>query len=115
MRIGTFIFGAVGMLVAASALRGDSGPEKVTIATTDPEQVLLDRLNRDRRVDGPGYELRAQGVSGTRLFQPVFKRLNGHPGFEVVVVAKQAEVKVDARKARLVIRMRDGIVSGGCL
>ncbi len=76
---------------------------------------MLDRLNRDRHVDGPGYELGAQGVSGTRLVQPVFKRLNAQPGFEIVVVAKEAEVKVDAGKARLVIRMRDGIVSGGYL
>jgi hypothetical protein len=98
---------AVGIVLVADAsvLRGDPGK--------DAAKALFARLENEGQIGGPrvGYELWVREVAGRRLIQPIFIRLNARSGNEVIVTAREAEVKIDVRKSQLVVRMRQGVAS----
>lgn len=79
----------------------------------DAEGALYTRIKNDGLIGGPrvGYTMWVRGVTGKRLIQPVFKRLNAQGDYEEVITAKEAEVKIDTQKSELVIQMRQGIAA----
>jgi hypothetical protein len=115
MRTWALVFAAIGIVLAARvpALYGDPGNEKEKAAARKAEKAFFARLEEEGHIGGSrvGYEIWVGEVKGQRLIQPIFIRLNARGGNEWVTRAREAEVKIDARKSELVIRMRQGVGS----
>ncbi len=80
----------------------------------DVEELLYTMLKKDGEIKQPGlnYMMWAQRVQGHRLYNAVFKRCaaTGN-GYDVIAVAKEAELHVDLDKQTLRVEMRHGHVS----
>jgi hypothetical protein len=115
MRTGALVCAVAGILLAAeaSALRGDPGSDKNAADAKAAEKALVARLQETLCIGGPevGYEIWWRDATGLRLSRPVFIRLDAQGRNQCVIVAKEAELRVDARKSQLMVTMQKGVAS----
>ncbi len=78
----------------------------------DVEEVLYAMLRRNNQITFPhvDYSMYVQSVQGRRLLNPRFKRRDTKGDTDVVVVAREAELKVDLRNQLILVHMRFGEV-----
>ncbi len=57
------------------------------------------------------YQMYVQGVRGTKLLGPVFKRADARGNIDIVARAQEAELQVDMPRKMLSIHMRNGIAT----
>jgi lipopolysaccharide export system permease protein len=76
----------------------------------DIEEVLYTMLKQDRCVNHPrlNYAIWVRQVQGRRLVDAIFKRRDIKGNYDLVAVAREAELRVDAKKGKLIMHMRHG-------
>jgi lipopolysaccharide export system permease protein len=76
----------------------------------DIEELLYTMLKQDRCVNHPrlNYAIWVRQVQGRELLDAIFKRRDIKGDYDLVAVAREAELRVDAKKGVLVMHMRHG-------
>jgi len=76
----------------------------------DVEELLYTMLKQDRCVNHPrlNYAIWVRQVEGKRLLDAIFKRRDIKGTYDLVAVAREAELRVDARNKKLLVHMRHG-------
>jgi lipopolysaccharide export system permease protein len=76
----------------------------------DIEELLYTMLKQDRCVNHPrlNYAIWVRQVEGRRLLDAIFKRRDIKGNYDLVAVAREAELRVDPRKKMLLVHMRHG-------
>jgi hypothetical protein len=89
------------------------GPPPPT-ARERAEGLLYSRLREHGRLELPQgrYSLTVRGVEGKKLVGPVLTRLNIAGHAEVVLTAREAELRVTEGRGRVLIRLRSGVLEG---
>src|SRR5262249_53905630 len=78
----------------------------------DVEEFLYSMLKNERCINQPklSYAIWVKQVQGRRLLDATFKRRDGHGQYDLVAVAKEAELRVDPRNKQVLVHMRHGEV-----
>jgi lipopolysaccharide export system permease protein len=76
----------------------------------DVEEFLYGLLRTERSINHPRltYAIWVKQVDGRRLIEPTFKRRDSKGNYDLVVVAREAELRVDARNSQVLVQMKDG-------
>jgi lipopolysaccharide export system permease protein len=76
----------------------------------DVEELLYSMLRRDRFINHPklGYGIWVRQVQGRRLIDAVFKRRGPRGDWDIVAMAKEAELRVDVPNGQVLVHMRNG-------
>jgi hypothetical protein len=92
----------------ALCLTGCSDPSSEPSAVA--EKRLLTLLTTGRLIAEPDlpYTIHVKEVKGTTLTEVVFKQRNARGVIELVVHAREGEIRVDADKKRLILRLHTG-------
>jgi lipopolysaccharide export system permease protein len=80
----------------------------------DAEELLYSLLKKHNAISHSSfpYSMYVQDVRGKKLLSPVFKRKDAHGQIDFVAHAREAELQVLRSKSQLLIRMKNGVVSG---
>lgn len=83
-----------------------------TAFTDDPEDALYLLLRRDHEIRIPGlkYYIAVKGMQGRRLIDPIMKRMDEFGLADVIVTAREAELRYDANNRKILVRMWHGDV-----
>ena len=85
-----------------------------TMFLADVEELLYTMLRQTGQLTYPGfdYSMFVRGVQGRRLIRPVFKHRNPHGETDGSATAEEAELRVDMKHQKLLVRMRHGVSWG---
>lgn len=78
----------------------------------DVEEFLYGMLKQDRCINHPrlNYAIWVRQVQGRRLVDATFKRRDPKGNYDLIVRAREAELRVDARNEKVIVHMRHGEV-----
>jgi lipopolysaccharide export system permease protein len=78
----------------------------------DVEEFLYSMLKNERCINHPklSYAIWVKQVQGRRLLDATFKRRDGRGQYDLVAVAKEAELRVDPHNKQVLVHMRHGEV-----
>jgi lipopolysaccharide export system permease protein len=80
----------------------------------DVEDLLYAMLKKDHAIVQPGlnYEMHVRQVQGTRLLGALFKRRDDRGRYDMIALAREAELRVDLPNRQLLVQMRNVTLLG---
>jgi len=78
----------------------------------DVEDFLYGMLKNERSINHGrlNYAIWVKQVQGRRLIDPIFKRRDSKGNYDLIALAREAELRVDSRNQQVLVHMKHGVV-----